>query len=131
MQDETEKTSSRILDMLGVKGEVTQPGSMILACSGYESGEKVNRARHPWSLYKVPYADLEKAMDRLRAELPKNGWTIVKDGVTESQAKRPQVVAESEGREFAVDVRLHKADPARNQSAFMEVTVESACFRAK
>ncbi|SCF95169.1 hypothetical protein [Streptomyces sp. Ncost-T10-10d] len=126
-----ERTSSRILEILDIKGKVTETGAMTSHCSGYDSDEEIYRARHPWSIYKAPYADTQRGMDRLRVELPKDGWKIVQDGVDGSKAKSPQIVAESKGGEFAVDVRLHKASKVGNAPDLLEVTVESACYRSK
>ncbi|MFF1462542.1 hypothetical protein [Streptomyces sp. NPDC058330] len=126
-----ERVSSRILDILDVKGEVTDTGAMTVRCSDYDPDEEVYRARHPWSIYKTPFMDMGKGMDRLRAELPKEGWKIVQDGVDGSKAKSPQIVAESKGGEFAVDVRLHEASEIGNAPDLLEVTVESACYRQK
>ncbi|MEV5975342.1 hypothetical protein [Streptomyces sp. NPDC051921] len=131
VQDDVEKTSSRVLEMLALKGKVTEAGAMIAPCSDYEDEEHVYRAHHPWSVYGVPFADMQKAFDHLRDELPKNGWRIVKDGVDGSVAKSPQIVAESSEGEFAVDVRLHRANKAENAPELIEVTVESACFKEK
>lgn len=131
VEADVEKTSSRILEMLALRGKVTESGAMIAPCADYDTDEKVYRARHPWSIYGVPFADMHGAMDRLRGELPKNGWEIVKDGVDGSAGKSPQIIAESKGREFALDVRLHKANKGENSSDLLEVTVESACFKAK
>lgn len=126
-----ERTSSRILEILDVKGKVTETGAMTSRCSDYGSDEEVYRARHPWSIYKAPFADMQKGMDRLRAELPKDGWKIVRDGMDSSKANSPQIVAESKSGEFAVDVRLHKASKVGNAPDLLEVTVESACYRSK
>ncbi|MGW6098045.1 hypothetical protein ACWFRK_27640 [Streptomyces sp. NPDC055157] len=126
-----ERTSSRILEILDVRGKVTETGAMTSRCSDYDSDEEVYRARHPWSIYKAPFVDMQKGMDRLRVELPKEGWKIVQDGVDASKAKSPQIVAESKGGEFAVDVRLHKASKVGNAPDLLEVTVESACYRPK
>ncbi|MFJ8584941.1 hypothetical protein ACIRD2_09830 [Streptomyces sp. NPDC093595] len=128
---DVEKTSSRVLEMLALNGKVTESGAMTSRCADYDADEEVYRARHPWSVYQAPFAEMQKAMDRLRGELPKNGWKIVKDGVDGSAAKSPQIVAESEGRAFALDVRLHKASKVGNAPDLLEVTVESACYRAK
>lgn len=127
---DVERTSSRILEMLDIKGTVTETGAMTLPCAGYDSAEEVYRARHPWSVYKAPFAEMQKAMNRLRVELPKGGWKIVKDGPDRSQGKSPQIIAESEGRKFAVDVRLHKEVRAENSPPMLEVTVESRCYRS-
>ncbi|MEU9090306.1 hypothetical protein [Streptomyces sp. NPDC048428] len=131
VQADVERTSSRILEIIGVKGKVTEAGAMAAPCSDFDPAEEVNRARHPWSLYDAPFADMQRGMDRLRTELPKDGWTITKDGRDGTQGNSPQIVAESKGGEFAVDVRLHRASKAEKSEDLLEVTVESACYRSK
>ncbi|MFF6779200.1 hypothetical protein ACFY8W_37390 [Streptomyces sp. NPDC012637] len=126
-----EKTSSRVLEMLAIKGKVTDTGAMTARCADYDEEDEVYRARHPWSVYGVPFADMQKAFDHLRTELPKNGWRIVKDGVDGSKSKSPQILAESSGREFAIDVRLYKASKVGNAPALINIAVESACYKAK
>lgn len=127
---QVEQASSRILEMMDIKGKVTDTGAMIVRCAEYGSDEEVYRARHPWSVYQVPVSDMEKAMDRLRAGLSKKGWEIVKDGVDDSPAKSPQIVAESKGQEYAVDVRLLDERKYGGDPSLIEVTVQSACYRA-
>ncbi|MFF3260586.1 hypothetical protein ACFYWO_15620 [Streptomyces sp. NPDC002932] len=126
---DTERASNRILEMLDVKGKVTETGAMTSPCSDYDSAEEVYRESHPWSIYKASFADMQKGVERLRVELPKDGWKIVKDGRDGSQLNSPQIIAESKGREFAVDVRLHKASKVGNSPPLLEVTVESRCYR--
>ncbi|MEU6521714.1 hypothetical protein ABZ892_02430 [Streptomyces sp. NPDC046924] len=127
---QVEQASSRILEMMKIEGKVTDTGAVTVRCADYDSGEEVYRARHPWSVYQVPVSDMEKAMDRLRNGLPKKGWEIVKDGVDESAAKSPQIVAESKGQEYAVDVRLLDERKYGDDPSLIEVTVQSACYRA-
>ncbi|MEV8423488.1 hypothetical protein [Streptomyces niveus] len=131
VQDEVEKTSSRILEMMALKGKVTNTGAMVSRCSDYEPEEEVYRARQPWSVYDLPVPELEKAMDRLRSELPKAGWKIVKDGVDNSVGKSPQIVAESKGRKLAVDIRLMDERKYGDDPSLIMVAVESACYKAK
>ncbi|MGW7573488.1 hypothetical protein [Streptomyces sp. NPDC054765] len=129
IKESTEKTSSEILDLIGLKGKVTKPGPFTMPCSGQSGG--VYRAHHPWSLYGVPVDDMKQAMDRLRKGLPKKGWKIVKDGFDGSPSKAPQIVANSKGEEFSVDIRLHDERKYGNDPSLIEVTVESACFKTK
>ncbi|MEU3214734.1 hypothetical protein [Streptomyces sp. NPDC006971] len=131
VEADVEQTSSRVLEMLALKGKVTESGAATARCSGYDADERVYRARHPWSVHGAPFSDMQKAMDRLRGELPRSGWRIVKDGVDGSAAKSPQIVAESKERDFSLDVRLHRASKVGNAPDLLEVTVESACYRAK
>ncbi|WP_405822406.1 hypothetical protein OG705_21300 [Streptomyces sp. NBC_00838] len=128
---EVEGASSRILEMMALKGKVTESGAKVSRCSDYEPEDEVYRARQPWSVYDLPVPELEKAMDRLRQELPKAGWTIVKDGTDGTPAKAPQIIAESKGREFAADIRLMDQRKYGDDPSLILVAVESACFRAK
>ncbi|MGW4626222.1 hypothetical protein [Streptomyces rubiginosohelvolus] len=122
VQDEVEKVSSSILEIISLKAKMTEAGAMISPC---EDG--AYRARHPWGVYGPPAKDLGEAMDRLRSQLPTKGWKIVKDGPDDSQAKSPQIVADSADGKFSVDARLH--DRRSDDPAQLEVTVQSACFR--
>ncbi|MEH0546250.1 hypothetical protein QA802_25210 [Streptomyces sp. B21-105] len=131
VKTEIEQESSRILEIMALKGKVTNTGAVTTPCANYDSSENVYRARHPWSVYQVPVAEMERAMDRLRAGLPEKGWTIVKDGVDGSVGKSPQIVAESKGKKFAVDVRLLDERKHGDDPSLVEVTVESACYRSK
>lgn len=127
---EVEKTSSRILEMMELKGKVTDTGAMISRCSDYDPEEEVYRARQPWSVYDLPVPDLEKAMDRLRRELPNTGWKIVKDGVDDTPAKSPQIIAESKDGKFAADIQLWDNRKKGDDPSLILVAVESACYRA-
>ncbi|MFF6811391.1 hypothetical protein ACFZAG_16080 [Streptomyces sp. NPDC012403] len=128
---EVEQTSSRILEIMALKGKMTDTRAMTVRCTDYDSDEEVYRARHPWSVYQVPVPSLEEAMDRLREGLPKDGWKIVKDGVDGSRAKTPQIVAESKGKEYSVDLRLLDERKYGDDPSLIEVTVVSACYRPK
>ncbi|MFH9299088.1 hypothetical protein [Streptomyces sp. NPDC017520] len=122
VQDEVEKVSSSILEILSLKAKRTEVGAMISPCEG-----GTVRAHHPWGVYGPPAEKLEEAMGRLRSQLPKGGWKIVMDGPDDSRAKSPQIVADSADGKFSVDARFHGGqndDPAQ-----LEVTVQSACFR--
>ncbi|MBU6535086.1 hypothetical protein ACFUIW_37435 [Streptomyces sp. NPDC057245] len=131
VKKQVERASSQILEIMALKGRVTDTGAVTIRCAGYDSNEEVYRARHPWSVYQVPVPDMEKAMERLRDELPVKGWKVVKDGVDDSPAKSPQIVAESKGEEYAVDVRLLDERKYGDDPSLIEVTVQSSCYRAK
>ncbi|MFF8099642.1 hypothetical protein ACF07S_07665 [Streptomyces sp. NPDC016640] len=128
---EVEQASSRIGEIAALQGEVTDTGAMTVRCTNYDSEENVYRVRHPWSFHQVPLAAMEEAMERLRTGLPEEGWKIVKDGVDDSPAQSPQIVAESEGQEYAVDLRLLDERKYGDDPSLIEVTVVSACYRSK
>jgi hypothetical protein len=131
VKTQVEQASSRILEIMALKGKVTDTGAVTVRCADGDANEEVYRARHPWSVYQVPVSDMEKAMERLREGLPEKGWKIVKDGVDDSPAKSPQIVAEADGKEYAVDVRLLDERKYGDDPSLIEVTVQSACYRAR
>ncbi|MEU6087797.1 hypothetical protein ABZ865_13435 [Streptomyces sp. NPDC047085] len=131
VKESVERASSEILDILAVKGKVTESGAFSVPCSSYASEDKVHRMRHPWSSYGVPGEDLKKAMDRLRKELPAKGWKIVKDGPDKSKAKLPQIVANSPDGHVSADLRLWIEPAESKRSSMIEATVVSDCFRSK
>ena len=69
-------------------------------------------------------------MDRLRKQLPAKGWKIVKDGPDKSQAKLPQIVANSPDGHMSADLRLWIEPAGSKRSSMIEVTVVSDCFRS-
>ncbi|WAP58656.1 hypothetical protein [Streptomyces sp. S465] len=132
MERKTEEMSSRILDIIDLKkAKVTEPGPGTLPCSGYPEGAGVQRMHHPWSVYDVPFDDLSHGFDRLRAELPKHDWEIVKDGPDGSPAKTPQIVANFTRDHFSADIRLLDQRKHPDATSLIEVTVVSDCFRSK
>ncbi|HEX5567302.1 MAG TPA: hypothetical protein VFY14_10350 [Streptomyces sp.] len=124
---ETEEKSSEILDLTGLKGKVTEARANLVRCSDHPPEEEVYRARHPWSLYDVPAEELEKGMDRLRKQLPGNGWKIVKDGTDGSRARTPQLVADFVDGKFSADIRFLDEREHGDDPSLLEVTVVSAC----
>ncbi|NED11645.1 hypothetical protein [Streptomyces sp. SID9124] len=125
---DVERASSRILEIIDIEGKATEPGAMTSPCSDDDHQEDPYYAMHLWSLYKAPYAELEKGMNRLRDELPKEGWKITKDGRDGTVGNSPQIIAESEGRGLRADISLDKAVEAEKAPAMLRVTVQSHCY---
>ncbi len=121
--------SSEILDIIGLKGKAQPTEPFSLACSGYPSGENVIRMRHPWSFYGASESYLRAAMDRLRAELPTNGWKIVKDGSDGSQVDSPQIIANSADGHVSAELVLSIEPAGGEYRSSIEVVVVSTCFR--
>ncbi|WP_329024159.1 hypothetical protein [Streptomyces sp. NBC_01423] len=126
---EVEQASSRILEIIDVKGKATEPGALTMPCSDDDHQEEPYYAFHPWSLYEAPFADLEKGMNRLRTGLPKEGWKITKDGMDGTIGNSPQLVAESGDRRLMVDIRLNKEVKSQKTPDMLRVTVQSRCYR--
>ncbi|MDJ0380712.1 hypothetical protein [Streptomyces sp. G-G2] len=130
VQAETEKASSRILDLIALKGQVTRARASLLECSHFKPEGKVHQVHHPWSVYDVSVEDMEKAMARMRKSFPENGWTIVKDGPDESAAKTPTIVANSDDGKLSAEIQLLD-ERARGKTSVLAVTVVSTCFQSK
>ncbi|MEU9982288.1 hypothetical protein [Streptomyces sp. NPDC050856] len=128
MQTATERASSRVLEMIGLKGKVTRGRATPLDCSGYEPEGRVRQNRHPWSVYGVPFAELEKAYRGLRTALPAHGWEIVEDGPDSSRARTPTLVANSRDGEFSVRVSLMDRRAKKDSESLIHVTVVSRCY---
>ncbi|MFB7374379.1 hypothetical protein ACFC0D_31595 [Streptomyces sp. NPDC056222] len=128
MQTETEKTSSRVLEMIGLKGQVTKGRATPLPCSGYDAEGAVQQNHHPWSLHGVPFAELEKAYAGLRTAFPESGWKVVSDGPDKSKAKTPTLVADSPDGEFSAEVRLLNREGQSGSTSLINVTVVSRCY---
>ncbi|MFE2235905.1 hypothetical protein ACFXA4_25475 [Streptomyces sp. NPDC059442] len=124
-----QQTSSRILDMTGLKGTVTKPGPLRLHCDDYEPEGRVVRMRHTWSVYDLPYEELEKGYAHLRTALTEDGWRIVSDGPNTSKAKTPTMVVESPDGDYSADVRLMDRRAAKDPTSLIYVTVVSRCFQ--
>lgn len=128
VREDTEAMSSQILDIIGIKGKVTEPGPGVTSCAGMDP-QKFFKVRHPWSLYGVPVPDLRNAMDRLKTELPRHNWKITSYGPDKSRAKSLTLYADSTKKKFTVQIKLlDRRGRSENPSGIM-VTLVSGCFQ--
>ncbi|WP_432753154.1 hypothetical protein ACE1OA_20005 [Streptomyces sp. JL2001] len=124
-----QQTSSRILDMTGLKGTVTKPGPLRLHCDDYEPEGRVVQMRHNWSVYDLPFEELEKGYAHLRTALTEDGWRIVSDGPDTSKAKTPTMVADAPGGDHSAEIRLMDNRKDEDPTSVLAVTVVSRCFQ--
>ncbi|GGU09345.1 MULTISPECIES: hypothetical protein [Streptomyces] len=130
MREGVQRASSSLLDMTGVKnGKITKPGPLPLDCDGYEPEGQVIHLRHSWSIYDLPFEELEKAYAALRRALPEKGWKIVSDGPDTSRAKTPTIVADSPDGDFSADLRLMDNRDDKDPTSVLSITVVSRCFQ--
>ncbi|MFF9347357.1 hypothetical protein [Streptomyces sp. NPDC014734] len=122
----TKAVSSRLLEMTGVKGKVTEPGPSVSRCEEY--GDDLFSLRHPWSLYDLSGEDVDRGMSNLRKALDRDGWKILKDGKADSRAQDPEIYAENKAEQF--DVHVTGVKRAARGDTMITFTVVSACFRA-
>ncbi|MEU6932383.1 hypothetical protein AB0A05_24870 [Streptomyces sp. NPDC046374] len=129
MEQGTQATSSRLFDLIGLKGKTTEPGPGPLPCEGYEDG--TIQMIHPWSIYDLPFEELEKGYATMRTTLPKEGWKVVSDGPAANRAKTPTIVADSPDGDYSAELQLvdRRKDPTAKTKFVLSVTVVSRCFQ--
>ncbi|WP_431042400.1 hypothetical protein ACQUSR_11105 [Streptomyces sp. P1-3] len=127
-RSKTKEVSSRILEMIDIKGKVTEPGPGVSRCEEGSGGAELYKTRHPWSVYGISDESVERGMGNLRKRLPGKGWKIVKDGKANSKAQDPEIVAENKKEQFAVHFLGEKGTATGDP--MISVDVVSACFRA-
>ncbi|MFC0599715.1 hypothetical protein [Streptomyces palmae] len=127
-RSKTERISSRLLEMIEVKGKVTEPGPGVSRCEGESGDSELYKTLHPWSVYGISDESVERGMNNLRKRLPESGWTILKDGKVNSEARDPEILAENKKEYFAVHIVGEKR--TASGEPMISVEVVSACFRA-
>ncbi|WP_181727457.1 hypothetical protein [Streptomyces sp. PT12] len=121
----TRDISSGLLDTIAVQGRTSEPGPGVSLCEEDPERERLYKMKHTWSLSQVSRADLEQGMDRLRQELPRQGWELVGDGVVNNANQSPYVTFDNTDIEYSVNVRLATTP---DDDPMLVVTVVSACF---
>ncbi|WP_404956885.1 hypothetical protein [Streptomyces sp. 147326] len=121
--------SSRALDLTQVKGKVTDMGPVTYPCGTSEEKKKGLRyVRHVWSVYGVDNDSLDKGMKSLGAQLPENGWKVVKNGPnTNTESKRIEVFAAHEATHTQLEATWLKG--ASGSEPLISFAVYSRCFR--
>ncbi|MGW4202205.1 hypothetical protein [Streptomyces sp. NPDC004726] len=122
---ETKKVSSDLLDLIGVKGKVSEPGPGVTECGDGKDREKYYQMRHPWSLRPASGGQLGDVMERLKAELPKNGWKVVHFKQDNSPNKNLRLIADHDERRFSVSI-VHMV---KDNPPYLSVTVVSGCYQ--
>ncbi len=117
--------SSRLLEMTGVKGKVTEPGPSVSRCDEY--GDDLFSLTHPWSVYALTDEQVDTGMANLRKALTENGWKITKEGKADSAAQSPEIWAENNTEGFAMNVTALKG---RGADTMLNFSVVSRCYRA-
>lgn len=126
---DTKDVSSEVLNLIAVRGEVSEPGPGVAVCEGRDR-DKFFRMIHPWTLTAPTGNELERAMERLKEELPKRGWKIVEYGRNSSRAKTLELTADHTGKEFSVNVEFW-AESGEKRKPMLVVNVVSACYSTR
>jgi hypothetical protein len=122
--DVMEKISSGIYDLIGIKGKASDSRPGVMDCSGKDT-KTYFRIFHPWGFTPTSASDLDKAMERLKTELPKHGWKIVEYGPDTSKNKNINLTADNDKKKVGVNiVKMSKYDPP-----MLDLTVVSGCYK--
>jgi hypothetical protein len=83
------------------------------------------RIFHPWSFYPASASDLDVAMERLKTELPKNGWEIVAYGPDNSKNKNIRLTADNDKKKASVlIIKMAKDGPP-----MLSLDLVSGCYK--
>ncbi|MCP9945098.1 hypothetical protein LUX12_10385 [Streptomyces somaliensis] len=121
--DEIKKLSSEIYDLVGVKGEASDANPGVMDCAGRDR-EKYFRVFHSWSFYPASPGQLDEAMERLKAELPKNGWKISEYGPDTSKNRNLSLTADNDAKKTSVNV----SQRAKNDPPKLSLMLVSGCY---
>ncbi|MEU8649370.1 hypothetical protein [Streptomyces sp. NPDC048737] len=130
-REKAKAVSSQIYDMIGIKeGKVTEPGPGIAPCE--EDPERLYSTVHPWSVYGVSEDELRDGFQRLKGNLPEQGWKIVEYGPNNSKSKTLEITADSKKEPFSLNAELWVSSPATGTEKDPKILVNltSGCFRA-
>lgn len=122
--DETEKVSSEIYDLIGIKGKASDTGPGVTECRGKDQ-EKYFQIFHKWSFYPASASQLGEVMERLKADLPKQGWKVVEYEHDTSQNKNLNLRADNDEKKFSVNI-VHQA---KNNPPKLSLMVVSGCYQ--
>lgn len=122
--DAVEKVSSGLYDLIGVKGKASDGRSGVTECQGRDP-DTYFQVFHPWSFYPASPGQLDEAMERLKSELPRHGWKVVRYEPDTSQEKNLNLTADHMEKKYSVSiVQLKKNDPPK-----LSLTVVSGCYK--
>ncbi|MFI0976122.1 hypothetical protein ACH4SP_03730 [Streptomyces sp. NPDC021093] len=122
--DAMEKVSSGIYDLLGMKGKASDSQPGVMDCSGKDT-KTYFRIFHPWSFKAASVSDLDKAMERLKSELPKHGWEIKSYGPDTSKNKNMNLIADNDKKKVSIDV----TNMAKGDAPMLSLDLVSGCYK--
>ncbi|WP_030221766.1 hypothetical protein [Streptomyces bikiniensis] len=122
--DTTQKVSSELYDLMGLKGKATQPGPGVMECSGKDP-EKYFTTFHSWTFTPASPGELDGVMERLRKELPGHGWKVVGFEPDSSRNKNLTLTADNDAEKHSVKITHW----AKDQPPKLNFFVVSGCYR--
>ncbi|MGW8570392.1 hypothetical protein [Streptomyces niveus] len=120
--------AEQIREIIGLPGKLSDAGPKVTPC-GEKDFEKYYSLGHFWSLYDVPVADMEKAMVRLKGELPAHGWKIDHYGPDSSRAKSLELTAVTTKKKYSLSITLLDRRGRGDDPSMISVALGSACLQ--
>ncbi|MBT2380383.1 hypothetical protein AMK21_00715 [Streptomyces sp. CB00316] len=118
------KVSSELYDLIGIKGKASNSGAGVTECGGKDP-EKYFQIFHPWSFTPASPEQLGEVMERLKEDLPKNGWKVVEYGPDTSKNKNVRLTADNEKERHSVKIwHYAKRNPPK-----LSLMVVSGCYQ--
>ncbi|MGW2324497.1 hypothetical protein ACWC5C_01885 [Streptomyces sp. NPDC001700] len=128
VEDEVGSLSSRLLEILKIKGKVTDLAPAASSCRVDDGDAKKYRSvRHPWSIYDVDNKTLEKGMNNLAAQLSQQGWRVVEDGPDSSKNRNREILAVHTKTHTQMEATWMKG--LDGHEPLISFAVYSRCFR--
>ncbi|MEU5811116.1 hypothetical protein [Streptomyces sp. NPDC047718] len=125
VRKKTREVSSRLVEMTGVKGRVTESHMSGGNCDTY-GGDDRFMMHHSWSLYGLTGDQVGNGMETLHKALVENGWTIISETKADSSDQHAEIYAANEAEHFSVMATLKRGD----REPRFDFSVHSACYRA-
>ncbi|TFI30943.1 hypothetical protein E4P36_03800 [Streptomyces sp. 4R-3d] len=122
--DEAERVSSELYDLIGIKGKASDTGPGVSEC-GDKDPEKYFTIFHPWTFTPASADQLEGVMERLKTELPKNGWKVVEYGRDNSKNKNLSLTADNDEKKYSVQIAYFAKDASPN----LNLMLVSGCYQ--
>ena len=120
---ETQKASSELYNLIGLKGKASDTGPGVKECSKKDP-DKYFQIFHSWSFTPASSEELDGAMERLKTDLPKHGWKVVDYGPDSSRNKNLSLTADNDAKKFSVKIAYREKDNPPNLNFF----VVSGCY---
>ncbi|MCG0067290.1 hypothetical protein L0F81_29150 [Streptomyces tricolor] len=121
---EAQKVSSRLYDLIGVKGKASDGSPGVQECSGKDR-DTYFQIFHKWSFYPASANDLDAAMEHLKEGLPKQGWKIVEYGPDSSESENLTLIADNDEKKVGVHIaQMKKRNPPK-----LSLMLVSGCYQ--
>lgn len=120
--------ADQIREIIDLPGKLSDAGPQVTPC-GDKDFEKFYSVVHMWSLYDVPVGDMEKAMVRLKGELPARSWKIDSYGPDSSRAKSLELTASATKKKYSLSIRLLDRRGRSENPSMISVALGSPCLQ--